>query len=63
VCAVTRARSKKVAGNKSCVEEDVSDSTMVDMSEMFVGDPDFAKLPEMTSPLKNPKGERCLGSS
>ena len=55
MCAVTRARSKKVAGSKSCVEENESDSTMVDLSEMFVGDPDFAKLPEMTSPLKTPK--------
>lgn len=34
---------KKVAGRKSNVEEDVRDPTMVNLSEMFMGDPDFAK--------------------
>ena len=39
--------SKKVGANKSSVEEDVvSDPTMVDLSGMFVCDPDFGK-PEL----------------
>jgi hypothetical protein len=37
------------------IEEDVSDPTMVNHSEMFIGD---SKPPELTSPLKTPKGEQ-----
>ena len=40
-CAITCAMSKKVAGSKSSVE--ISNATMLDLSEAFIGDPDFAK--------------------
>ena len=60
-CAITRALSKKFAGSKSSVE-DVSDPTMVDLSETFVSDPDFGKPPELTSPLKTPKVRVCRTS-
>lgn len=44
-CGVTRAVSKKGTRSKSIVEEDVSDPTMVDLSETFMGDSDFGKPP------------------
>jgi hypothetical protein len=61
VCAVTSAMSKKVAGSKSSVEEDVSDPTMFDLSETFMCDPDFGKPPELTFPLKTPKMSKFVG--
>ena len=46
---------------RSSVLEDVSDSTMVDLSDTFMGDPDFAKPPELTSALKPPKVREFVG--
>ena len=60
-CAVTRAMSKKVTWSKSSFEKDVSDCTMVDLSDTFIGDSDFGKPPELTSPLKTPKVCETVG--
>ena len=61
-CAVTHTMSKKVTRSKSSIEEDVSDPTMVNLSETFMSDPDFGKPPELTSPLKTPKVRVCRTS-
>jgi hypothetical protein len=60
-CAIRSALSKKFAGSKSSVE-DVSDPTMIDLSETLVSDSDFGKPPELTSPLKTPKVRVCRTS-